>query len=34
MRVHSADTVYEALRRMADGGILAWAEGDLPTESA
>jgi hypothetical protein len=25
--VHSADTVYKALRRMADDGILTWAEG-------
>jgi hypothetical protein len=25
--VHSADTVYKALRRMADDGLLAWAEG-------
>lgn len=24
---HSEDTVYKALRRMADDGILAWAEG-------
>jgi Fe2+ or Zn2+ uptake regulation protein len=24
---HSADTVYKALRRMADDGILTWAEG-------
>jgi hypothetical protein len=25
--VHSGDTVYKALRRMADDGILTWAEG-------
>ena len=25
--VHSADTVHKALRRMADDGILTWAEG-------
>ena len=25
--VHSADTVHKALRRMADDGILAWADG-------
>jgi Fe2+ or Zn2+ uptake regulation protein len=25
--VHSVDTIYKALRRMADDGILTWAEG-------
>ena len=25
--MHSGDTVYKALRRMADDGILTWAEG-------